>query len=95
MYGFDFSSIKSVALREPLVDTVDYKAVLTDACAIMVKYSMKNNNILSIHREIARRIFTIQFKKNFSLISNLLNFVRTLTSTLYKNRIYLSLYHLS
>ncbi|CAG8586111.1 8123_t:CDS:2 [Paraglomus brasilianum] len=35
VYGFDFSSIKSVALREPLVDTVDYKAVLTDACAIM------------------------------------------------------------
>ena len=51
MYGFDFSSIKSVALREPLVDTVDYKAVLTDSCAIMVKYSIKDNNFLSVHRE--------------------------------------------
>ncbi|RHZ59969.1 hypothetical protein Glove_360g157 [Diversispora epigaea] len=34
VYGFDFSSIKSVALREPLVDTVDNKAVVTNPCSI-------------------------------------------------------------
>lgn len=32
VYGFDFSCIKEVALREPLVDTVDFKAVVTNPC---------------------------------------------------------------
>jgi protein arginine N-methyltransferase 1 len=30
VYGFDFSCIKYIALREPLVDTVELKAVVTD-----------------------------------------------------------------
>ncbi|KAI0045962.1 protein arginine N-methyltransferase [Auriscalpium vulgare] len=30
VYGFDYSCIKDIALREPLVDTVDLKAVVTD-----------------------------------------------------------------
>ncbi|KAG8887254.1 hypothetical protein FRB98_000291 [Tulasnella sp. 332] len=30
VYGFDYSCIKEVALREPLVDTVDLKAVVTE-----------------------------------------------------------------
>nr|CAG8567184.1 8670_t:CDS:2 [Entrophospora candida] len=34
VYGFDFSSIKSVALREPLVDVVNYKAIVTKPIAI-------------------------------------------------------------
>ncbi|KAJ1565471.1 Protein arginine N-methyltransferase 1, partial [Cladochytrium tenue] len=33
VYGFDMSHIKTLALREPLVDTVDGGAVVTDACA--------------------------------------------------------------
>ncbi|KAJ3160240.1 Protein arginine N-methyltransferase 1 [Geranomyces michiganensis] len=33
VYGFDMSHIKSLALREPLVDTVDAKAVVTSPCA--------------------------------------------------------------
>ncbi|KAI9013209.1 S-adenosyl-L-methionine-dependent methyltransferase [Gaertneriomyces semiglobifer] len=33
VYGFNMSHIKSLALREPLVDTVDSKAVVTTACA--------------------------------------------------------------
>ncbi|KAG0237976.1 type I protein arginine N-methyltransferase Rmt1 [Actinomortierella wolfii] len=33
VYGFDYSSIKKIALREPLVDTVDAKAIVTDWCA--------------------------------------------------------------
>ncbi|KAH9949588.1 S-adenosyl-L-methionine-dependent methyltransferase, partial [Amylocystis lapponica] len=33
-YGFDYSCIKDIALREPLVDTVELKAVTTDPCMI-------------------------------------------------------------
>ncbi len=32
VYGFDYSCIKEVALREPLVDTVDVKSVVTKPC---------------------------------------------------------------
>jgi protein arginine N-methyltransferase 1 len=32
VYGFNMSCIKQIALREPLVDTVDAKAVVTTAC---------------------------------------------------------------
>ncbi|KAF7376388.1 Protein arginine N-methyltransferase 1 [Mycena sanguinolenta] len=34
VYGFDYSCIKDIALREPLVDTVELKAVVTDPCLI-------------------------------------------------------------
>jgi type I protein arginine methyltransferase len=34
VYGFDYSCIKDIALREPLVDTVDLKAVVTNPCRI-------------------------------------------------------------
>ena len=34
VYGFDYSCIKGIALREPLVDTVDLKAVVTNPCMI-------------------------------------------------------------
>ncbi|KAG9288628.1 hypothetical protein G9A89_006729 [Geosiphon pyriformis] len=44
VYGFDFSSIKSVALREPLVDTVDYKAVVTNP------YAVKEIDILNVQK---------------------------------------------
>jgi len=37
VYGFDYSCIKDIALREPLVDTVDLKAVVTDPCLIKVR----------------------------------------------------------
>lgn len=37
MYGFDYSCIKEVALREPLVDTVDLKAVVTRPCQFKVR----------------------------------------------------------
>ncbi len=36
VYGFDYSCIRDIALREPLVDTVDMKAVVTDPCMIKV-----------------------------------------------------------
>lgn len=34
VYGFDFSPLKHTALSEPLVDTVDFKAVVTDPAAV-------------------------------------------------------------
>ena len=37
VYGFDYSCIKDIALREPLVDTVDLKSVVTDPCLIKVR----------------------------------------------------------
>lgn len=37
VYGFDYSCIKEIALREPLVDTVDLKAVVTNPCKIAVR----------------------------------------------------------
>ena len=34
VYGFDYSCIKDIALREPLVDCVELKSVATQPCAI-------------------------------------------------------------
>jgi protein arginine N-methyltransferase 1 len=39
VYGFDYSCIKDIALREPLVDTVELKAVVTDPCVLKVCFS--------------------------------------------------------
>lgn len=35
MYGFDYSPMKEIALTEPLVDTVELKALVTDPCPII------------------------------------------------------------
>ena len=35
VYGFDYTPLKLTALTEPLVDTVDLKAVVTDPCAVI------------------------------------------------------------
>ena len=34
VYGFDYSCIKDIALREPLVDCVELRAVATQPCAV-------------------------------------------------------------
>jgi hypothetical protein len=51
VYGFDYSCIKDIALREPLVDTVEVKAVVTSPCAIKVSSlsleEMRHDNMLS------------------------------------------------
>jgi len=36
VYGFNYQAIKKIAAREPLVDVVDSRAVVTDACAFKV-----------------------------------------------------------
>ncbi|KAI1911598.1 Nuclear SAM-dependent mono-and asymmetric methyltransferase [Ophidiomyces ophidiicola] len=35
VYGFDYSPMKEIALAEPLVDTVDLKALVTDPCPVI------------------------------------------------------------
>ena len=35
VYGFDYSPLKDTALTEPLVDTVEMKAVVTDPAAVL------------------------------------------------------------
>jgi type I protein arginine methyltransferase len=35
VYGFDYSPLKNTALTEPLVDTVEIKAVVTDPTAVL------------------------------------------------------------
>ncbi|KAF8840733.1 protein arginine N-methyltransferase [Paxillus ammoniavirescens] len=45
VYGFDYSCIKGIALREPLVDTVELKAVVTDP------YMLKHINLLTAKKE--------------------------------------------
>ena len=36
VYGFNMSSIREVALKEPLVDVVEPNQVVTDSCLIKV-----------------------------------------------------------
>lgn len=36
VYGFDMTCIRDVAMKEPLVDIVDPKQVVTNACLIKV-----------------------------------------------------------
>lgn len=44
VYGFDMSCIRNVAIKEPLVDVVDPKQMVTNACLLKV------NLILSLIR---------------------------------------------
>lgn len=37
VYGFDMSCIRNVAIKEPLVDVVDPKQVVTNACLLKVR----------------------------------------------------------
>jgi len=55
VYGFDFSPIKEVALREPLVDTVDFKAVVTDP------FLLKEFDLATVTKE------ELSFKAPFTL----------------------------
>ena len=43
MYGFDYSAIKDIALREPLVDTVELKSVVTNPCKFKVEAAHNNS----------------------------------------------------
>jgi len=56
VYGFDFSCIKDIALREPLVDTVDLKSVVTDP------FCIKHIDLLTAKKEDLT--FTAPFELN-------------------------------
>jgi len=55
VYGFDYSAIKDIALREPLVDTVELKAAVTNPC------KFKHIDILTATKE------DLQFEAQFEL----------------------------
>ena len=48
MYGFDMSCIKDVAIKEPLVDVVDPKQLVTNACLIKVGGVMASNGRVGV-----------------------------------------------
>ncbi|GJJ06270.1 type I protein arginine N-methyltransferaseRmt1 [Clathrus columnatus] len=60
VYGFDFSCIKDIALREPLVDTVELKAVVTNP------YALKHIDLLTAKKEDLsfRAPFTLTATRN-------------------------------
>lgn len=41
VYGFDMSCIKEVAIKEPLVDVVDPKQLVSSACLIKVGWTVR------------------------------------------------------
>lgn len=57
VYGFDYSCIKEIALREPLVDTVDLKAVVTKP------YEVRTFDLKTVKKE------DLSFTANFALES--------------------------
>lgn len=61
VYGFDMSCIRKVALKEPLVDSVDHKQVCTNSCILKVSSSF--NLIL----EFPLFLFLSSSSLNFSL----------------------------
>lgn len=74
VYGFDFSPIKNLALREPLVDSVDYKNVVTDPCAFLdlnlatctkEDLSFSNNFCLRVRRQDLVHAFIAWFDVEF------------------------------
>lgn len=44
MYGFDMSCIRNVAIKEPLVDVVDPKQVVTNACLLKVTVATRTHS---------------------------------------------------
>ncbi|KAK9449302.1 S-adenosyl-L-methionine-dependent methyltransferase [Limtongia smithiae] len=63
VYGFDFSPFQPLALTEPLVDTVDVKAVVTDSCRIL------DLDLYTVTKE------DLEFASNFTLRARRNDFV--------------------
>lgn len=58
VYGFDMTCIRNIAMREPLVDTVDPKQVVTNSCLLKVSRSnvfrsVQSNTTPSLTKESA------------------------------------------
>lgn len=48
MYGFDMTCIRNVAMKEPLVDVVDPKQVVTNSCLIKVSGTARVFSLQSV-----------------------------------------------
>ncbi|KAG0295433.1 type I protein arginine N-methyltransferase Rmt1 [Dissophora globulifera] len=68
VYGFDYSSIKKIALKEPLVDTVNKDCIVTNACAI------KEIDILTVKKE------DLAFKVPFSITADRRDYIHAFIS---------------
>jgi len=68
VYGFNMSSIRKVAISEPLVDSVDHKCVVTNNCLI------KEIDIQTVKKE------EIPFTSNFSLFFKRNDYLHALVS---------------
>eukprot|EP01062_Namystynia_karyoxenos_P002052 TRINITY_DN10709_c2_g1_i1.p1 TRINITY_DN10709_c2_g1~~TRINITY_DN10709_c2_g1_i1.p1 ORF type:complete len:376 (+),score=143.56 TRINITY_DN10709_c2_g1_i1:81-1130(+) len=75
--GFDFSTIKRLALLEPLVDVVDAKQVITNQSAILfldlykctvADLTFSGNFSLSLNRRDHLHAFTVYFEVHFSSV---------------------------
>jgi len=66
VYGFDMSAIKDIAIKEPVVDVVDAKAIVTDSKPIL------HLDILSVKRE------DVEFVANFRLHAQRNDFINGL-----------------
>lgn len=66
VYGFDYSPMKEIALSEPLVDTVELKAVVTDPCPVVTfdLYTVKSSDV--------------SFRKPFSLVCKRNDFIHAI-----------------
>ncbi|CAE6462512.1 unnamed protein product [Rhizoctonia solani] len=63
VYGFDFSCIKDIALREPLVDTVDLKSVVTKP------YAIKHIDLRTVKKE------DLTFSTDFTLVAERVDYI--------------------
>ncbi|CDZ97074.1 protein arginine n-methyltransferase [Phaffia rhodozyma] len=68
VYGFDYSCIKEIALREPLVDTVDLKSVVTEP------YTIKHLDLLTVKKE------DLTFKADFEVTATRNDYVHAFLS---------------
>lgn len=68
VYGFDYSCIKDIALREPLVDTVELKAVVTDPC--LIKVSPITSILISLSLNFGLSTLTSWRRKKMISFSN-------------------------
>lgn len=48
VYGFNYSCIKDIAIREPLVDSVELKSVVTDPCLVKVRIKVSTSSKISL-----------------------------------------------
>lgn len=89
VYGFDYSCIKDIALREPLVDTVEMNAVVTKPCMIKVRCSH-----LVVVGGLEDLSYRITAHRSGNRQKGGPHFHRKFLSRSYTNRLYVAFWHL-